>query len=78
MILMTSIGVSDRTRRRLAHARDQLHATSMDEALDRLLTRFEREQAFASEREATRLDARNPEAMAEQDIWAETLADGIE
>lgn len=75
---MTRIGVSERTRRRLAHARDLLQVATIDEALDRLLTRFEWEQAFASEREATKRDARNRETLAEQDIWAETLTDGIE
>jgi hypothetical protein len=38
----------------------------------------EREEAFRSEREATRLDASNPLAQAELRDWETTLEDGID
>ena len=38
----------------------------------------EREEAFRSEREATRLDAGNPLAEAELRDWETTLEDGID
>ena len=37
-----------------------------------------REAIFRSEREATRADAANRDAMAEQRMWEATLGDGID
>lgn len=50
-------------------------------SLSALLTEFaeraEKADAYRSEREATKADAKNPAAMAEQRLWEATLGDGI-
>jgi len=37
-----------------------------------------RETIFQSERQAIRVDAHNPAALEEMDLWEGTLADGID
>jgi hypothetical protein len=72
-----TIRVSRQTRDRFA---DEAHrrGKSLASTLAELARQLEREAAFASEREATRRDAANPEAMAELRLWEATLEDGLD
>jgi len=51
-------------------------------SLSALLTEFaeraERADAYRSEREATKADAKNPAVRAEERLWEATLSDGID
>lgn len=72
----TTIRVTKTTRDRLSHeARER--GVSVSELLTRLARDIERERMFASEREATRLDALNPDAVAEYELWDAAASDGI-
>jgi len=64
----TTIRVSVQTRDRLADEAKR-EGKSLAALLERYARQAEKEAFFASEREASRLDALNPEAMAEQEEW---------
>jgi len=64
----TTIRVSVQTRDRLAEEAKR-EGKSLAALLERYAWQAEREAFFASEREASSLDALNAEALAEQDDW---------
>jgi hypothetical protein len=73
----TTIRVSRKTRDRLKDVADA-RGIAITELVSALAHEAWRDYAFASEREASRRDALNPEVMAEQELWDETLGDGID
>lgn len=74
----TTMELKRRTKHRLAHVRDTVHATSLDGALERLLNRFELDEIYTAERAARLAEADDPAARAEMDLWEDTIGDGIE
>jgi hypothetical protein len=60
--------------------RDRLAGVAEDQgiSLSELLRRYARDEFIAAERAARIADERNPQAMAEQDLWDQTLGDGID
>lgn len=72
-----TIRVPRETRDRLA-ARARERGVSLSALLTELAERAERADAYRSEREATKADMKNPEALAEYKLWEETLEDGID
>jgi macrodomain Ter protein organizer (MatP/YcbG family) len=73
----TTIRVAKTTRDKLAQeARER--GMSVSELVGQMAGEAERERIFAAEREATRLDALNPEAVAEYELWDEAASDGID
>ncbi len=60
--------------------RDQLARSAEAEGitLAALLRRYARERMIASERAARLADELNPAALEEQDLWDETVGDGID
>ncbi len=60
--------------------RDQLARSAEAEgiSLAALLRRYAHERMIASERAARLASYQNPEAMAEEDLWDETVGDGID
>jgi post-segregation antitoxin (ccd killing protein) len=73
----TTIRVAKKTRDQLANeARER--GLSVSELVARMARDAERERSFASEREAQRLDALNPEAIAEYAVWDEADSDGLD
>ncbi|MDR1118823.1 MAG: hypothetical protein LBL01_05950 [Bifidobacteriaceae bacterium] len=74
MTITATIRVPTETRDSLARqAAGQ--GISLSALLTKLARDYAREEWFRAEREASRLDALNPEAMAEQDLWEETDED---
>jgi post-segregation antitoxin (ccd killing protein) len=71
-----TIRVPRDTRDRLA-ARARERGVSLSALLTEFAERAERADAYRSEREATRADAANPAALAEERLWEATLGDGI-
>ncbi len=72
-----TIRVTRETRDLLAgQAHDR--GMSLSALLAEIARQREAEASFIAERHATRLDADDPEAVAEQAVWEATLADGIE
>jgi hypothetical protein len=69
--------VSERTRDQLAEEARR-RGQSVSSYLAEVARQAEREAAFASEREARRRDAANPEEMAELRLWEATLEDGLD
>jgi macrodomain Ter protein organizer (MatP/YcbG family) len=69
--------VSRQTRDQLAEEARR-RGQSLSSTVADMARQAEREAAFASEREATRRDAANPEAMAELCLWEATLEDGVD
>lgn len=72
-----TIRVPRQTRDRLA-ARARDRGVSLSALLTELAERAERDDAYRSEREATRTDMESPEALAEYRLWEGTLEDGID
>ena len=72
-----TIRVPRETRDRLA-ARARDRGISLSGLLTELAERAERADAYRSEREASKADLQNPEALAEYRLWEETLEDGID
>jgi hypothetical protein len=78
------MSVSTTTIRVPRETRDLLAARARDRgvSLSLLLTEFarrtERAEALRSEREATRADMNDPEALAEYRLWEATLGDGLD
>jgi hypothetical protein len=73
----TAIRVSKWTRDQRAKQAAQ-RGTSLTALVKDIARQAERERIFTSEREAQRLDALNPEAMAEQALWDETPLDDVD
>lgn len=71
-----TIRVPRETRDRLA-ARARDRGVSLSALLTEFAERAERADAYRSEREATKADAKSPEALAEYRLWEATLEDGI-
>jgi hypothetical protein len=72
-----TIRVPRETRDRLA-ARARDRGVSLSALLTELAERAERADAYRSEREATRAEMNDPEALAEYGLWEATLEDGID
>ena len=72
-----TIRVPRETRDRLA-ARARERGVSLSALLTDLAERAERADAYRSEREASKADGENPEALAEMKLWEATLEDGID
>lgn len=72
-----TIRVTRETRDLLARQASE-RGVSLSTMLADLARAVARESIFRSEREATRADASNREAMAEQREWEATLGDGID
>ena len=72
-----TIRVTRETRDLLAQQASE-RGVSLSTMLADLARDAAREAIFRSEREATRADAANPDAMAEQRMWEATLGDGID
>jgi hypothetical protein len=72
-----TIRVTRETRDLLAREASE-RGVSLSAMLADLARDMLREAIFRSEREATRADAVNSEAMAEQHEWEATLGDGID
>lgn len=81
---LSSMAASTATIRVTRETRDLLaqeareRGVSLSAMLASLARDVARQAAFRSEREATRADAANPRAMAEQREWEATLGDGID
>ena len=73
----STIRVPRETRDLLAEIAQE-HGISVSAMLTEFARRAVREEAFRSEREATRADASNPEAVAEMLLWETTLEDGLD
>jgi len=72
-----TIRVPRETRDRLA-ARARERGVSLSSLLTEFARRAERASALRSEREATRAEAGDPDALAEIGLWEATLDDGID
>lgn len=72
-----TIRVTRRTRDLLA-AQARARGISLASMLEELALDREREALFRSERDATRADAANPSARAEDDLWDATVGDGVD
>lgn len=72
-----TIRVPRATRDRLA-ARARDRGVSLSSLLTDLAERAERADAYRSEREATKAEMNDPEALAEYRLWESTLEDGID
>jgi post-segregation antitoxin (ccd killing protein) len=72
-----TIRVPRRTRDSLAE-RARERGISLSALLTDLAEQAWRDDAYRSEREATRADMESPEAMAEYRLWEGTLEDGID
>lgn len=72
-----TIRVARGTRDRLA---EQAHArgVSLASLLAEVARKAEAELIWSAEREASRIDAKNPDVAAEDRDWETTLADGID
>lgn len=72
-----TIRVARGTRDRLA---EQAHArgVSLASLLAEVARKAEAELIWSVEREASRIDAKNPDVAAEDRAWETTLADGID
>ncbi len=72
-----TIRVARSTRDRLA---GQAHArgVSLASLLAEMARKGETELIWSAEREASRIDAQNPDVAAEDRAWETTLADGID
>lgn len=77
MAQTATIRVPRETRDRLA-ARARDRGVSLSSLLTDLAERAERADAYRSEREATRAEINDPEALAEYELWESTLEDGID
>jgi hypothetical protein len=75
MAATATIRVPRETRDRLA-ARARERGVSLSSLLVEFARRAERADALRSEREATRVDAANPELEAEDRYWEAVLGDG--
>jgi predicted DNA-binding protein len=75
-----TIRIPKETRDRLAVLADE-RGVSVSSLLtrwaQRAFTNAELEEAYRSEREASKADAENPEVLAEDRLWEATLGDGI-
>jgi hypothetical protein len=71
-----TIRVPRETRDRLA-AQARLRGESLSSLLTEFADRAERAEALRSEREASRSEAGDRQALAEEDLWSAVLADGI-
>lgn len=74
-----TIHIPKETRDRLAvlaRERDISLSTLLTEWAHRKLTREEREEAYRSEREASKADAENPQVPVEEWLWEATLGGG--
>ena len=72
-----TIRVTRETRDLLAQQASE-RGVSLSMMLADLARDVTQEAIFRSEREATRADAANRDAMAEQRVWEATLGDGID
>ncbi len=72
-----TIRVPRETRDSLA-ARARERGVSLSSLLTEFARRAERAEALRSEREATRAEAGDPEALAEYRLWEATLGDGVD
>lgn len=72
-----TIRVPRRTRDSLA-ARARGRGISLSALLTELAEQAERDDAYRSEREATRAEQDDPVALAEYRLWEGTLEDGID
>lgn len=72
-----TIRVPRQTRDRLA-VRAKERGISLSALLTDLAERAERDDAYRSEREATRAEMNDPVALAEYRLWEGTLEDGID
>ncbi len=72
-----TIRVARSTRDRLA---EQAHVrgVSLASLLAEVASKAEAELIWSAEREASRVDAENPDVAAEDRAWETTLADGID
>jgi DNA-binding transcriptional regulator/RsmH inhibitor MraZ len=77
MTATTTIRVPVETRDSLAQQAAGL-GVSLSAMLTEQARQYAREEWFRAEREASRLDALNPEAMAEQELWEETADEDLE
>ena len=73
----TTIRVPRETRDLLA-ARARERGVSLSSLLTEFARRTERAEALRSEREATRADMDDPEALVEYRLWEATLGDGVD
>jgi hypothetical protein len=76
MTVTATIRVPRETRDLLA-ARARERGVSLSSLLTEFARRAERADAYLSEREASRAEAGDPEALAEAELWEATLGDGI-
>jgi antitoxin MazE7 len=76
MTATATIRVPRHTRDRLA-AQARQRGVSLSSLLTEFARRAERADALRSEREATRADAGNPDAVAEERMWEAVLGDGL-
>lgn len=72
-----TIRVSRSTRDALAECARRRGVT-LAGLLSEMAREMEVEAAYESERRASELDASNPEALAEIELWESTLEDGID
>jgi hypothetical protein len=77
MSVTATIRVPRETRDSLA-ARARERGVSLSSLLTEFARRAERAEVLRSEREATRAEAGDPEALAEYGLWEATLGDGID
>ncbi len=77
MTVTATIRVPRETRDSLA-ARARERGVSLSSLLTEFARRAERAEALRSEREATRAEAGDPEALAEYRLWEATLGDGVD
>jgi hypothetical protein len=76
MTSTATIRVTRETRDLLASIARE-HGVSLSALLTEFARRAERADAFRSERDATRLDAINPDVAAEERGWEAVLGDGL-
>jgi hypothetical protein len=67
-----------RETRDLLAARARERGVSLSSLLTEFARRAERADALRSEREATRVEMNDPEALAEYRLWEATLGDGLD
>ncbi len=72
-----TIRVARSTRDRLAE-QAQVRGVSLASLLAEVARKAEAELIWSAEREASRIDAKNPDVAAEDRAWETTLADGID
>jgi predicted transcriptional regulator len=76
-MVTTTIRVSKSARDRLSALARQ-HSISASAQLDKLIEEAWWEAACRSERAAAAADRQNPAVAAEESLWDQTIADGLE